>query len=55
MEEPTVLRVPVMWHYPRGFTLQVATWSPTTPQVAPEGVATWSQGCCDLLANTTVT
>jgi len=42
--EPTVLRVPVMWHYPQGFTLQVA----------PEGVATWSQGCCDLVDNTTV-
>merc|ERR1712038_104104 len=44
VELPTVLKVPVAWHYKDGFTVQVA----------PEGVAGWSQGCCDLAANSTV-
>jgi len=31
--EPTVLRVPVMWHYPQGFTLQVETPGVPTPSL----------------------
>jgi len=44
VELPTVLKVPVAWHYTNGFTIQVA----------PEGAAEWVQGCCDLAANSTV-
>ena len=55
---PTVLKVPVTWLYPGGFNLQVLNASKQKcslpPQVSPEGSATWSQGCCDLAANTTV-
>lgn len=40
----TVLRIPLTWLYKDGFKVAIS----------PVGVATWTQGCCDLQKNSTL-